>query len=70
MEARFDVFKSDSNGDWRWVQAVPDFATAKVQVHLLGEKWPGKYLILDQQTGEKITAEVGSPGVEAPRTIC
>ena len=69
MEARFDIFKYDAQGDVRWIEAAQDLAAAKTRVSVLGESWPGLYLILDQKTGDKISIQVGSSGVQTPRRV-
>lgn len=67
MKARFNILKSDRNRKLYWVEAVPDLQAAKDRVRVIGEAWPGKYVIRDRKTGVKISIEAGSPGVETPR---
>ncbi|HXN51160.1 MAG TPA: hypothetical protein VN943_04425 [Candidatus Acidoferrum sp.] len=52
----FDIFKMDSSG-LRWMEAAPDLDHAKARVGILAASSPGEYIILDQNTGEKISIQ-------------
>jgi hypothetical protein len=49
MTNRYDIFHVEGK-DLRWVEAVPDLATAsnRIQVHAI--RTPGEYMVFDQQT--------------------
>lgn len=50
----FDIFKVDSSG-LRWMEVAADLERAKARVKLLAASSPGEYIILNQNTGEKIS---------------
>src|SRR6267378_2282263 len=50
----FDIFKVESSG-LRWIEAVADLERAKSRVNVLAASSPGEYIILNQETGEKIS---------------
>jgi DNA-binding NarL/FixJ family response regulator len=54
MLPSFDIFKVESNG-LRWVEAAVDLERATARVKALAASSPGEYIILDQNTGEKIS---------------
>jgi hypothetical protein len=49
----FDIFKVESSG-LRWMEAAADLERAKTRVKVLAASAPGEYIILNQNTGEKI----------------
>ena len=53
MAAPFDIFKLDPDGNAHWVETAQDLETAKVRASLLAEVFPGRYVIVDNATGEK-----------------
>jgi hypothetical protein len=50
----FDIFKVESSG-LRWMEVAVDLERAKARVKVLGTSSPGEYIILNQNTGEKIS---------------
>jgi hypothetical protein len=62
MIAPFDIFKTEIDGDILWLEAVPDLDTAKARVREMGSTSPGKYMILSQKTGNKLSLEVDGTG--------
>ena len=50
----FDIFKVESSG-LCWMEAVSDLQRAKARVKVLAASSPGEYVILNQNTGEKIS---------------
>jgi hypothetical protein len=50
----FDIFKMESSG-LRWMEAVADLERAEARVKVLAASSPGEYVILNQNTGEKIS---------------
>jgi len=54
MIAPFDIFKVESFG-LRWMELELDLERAKVRVQVLAASSPGEYVIVSQQTGEKLS---------------
>lgn len=50
----FDIFKVEATGH-RWMEAAQDLARAQARVKVLAASSPGEYLILNQETGERIS---------------
>jgi hypothetical protein len=50
----FDIFKVESSV-LRWMEAAVDLGRAKARVKVLAASSPGEYIILNQNTGEKIS---------------
>ena len=50
----FDIFKVESSS-LRWMEAVADLERAKARVKILSASSPGEYIILNQNTGEKMS---------------
>jgi CheY-like chemotaxis protein len=50
----FDIFKVEGSG-LRWMEVAPDLERAKARVKVLSASSPGDYIILNQNTGEKIS---------------
>ena len=51
---QFRIFKVQDDGGLHFVEAVQTFDDAKERVQGLGELWPGKYAIDNQETGERV----------------
>jgi hypothetical protein len=49
-----DIFKIDPHRGVLWRGAVKSFVAAKVRIQMLALSSPGEYLILDEDTGERI----------------
>src|SRR5260370_36235520 len=49
-----DIFKVESSG-LRWMEVAADLERAKARVKVLAASSPGEYIILNQETGEKIS---------------
>ena len=49
----FDIFKVEGSG-LRWMEAAADLECAKARVKVLAASSPCEYIILNQNTGEKI----------------
>ena len=50
----FRVYKMQGDGDLHFVKAVQTFDHATALVRELGELWPGKYVIENEETGERV----------------
>lgn len=64
MNAEFDIFKSDTTGRVLWVGVASNLESAKDRIQAIGKSRPGKYLIMDLRTGDKIhvsTSDSPSP---------
>jgi hypothetical protein len=57
MVAPFDVFKHEPDGSLWWCGAFADLEAAKDKVRKLLVSSPGKYLIFNQSTGNKLHIE-------------
>jgi hypothetical protein len=62
---RFDIFQIESGGSMRWLETLEDMDDAKARIQDLGLLSPGEYIILDQQTGNKLVITVRA-AAEAP----
>jgi hemerythrin superfamily protein len=62
---RFDIFQIESGGSVRWLETVDSLEEVKARVQELGLLSPREYIILDQQTGNKLV--ITAPGAsDAP----
>ena len=50
----FRIFKVQSDGDLHFVEAMHTFENARLRVRELGEVWPGKYVIDNEETGGRV----------------
>jgi hypothetical protein len=49
-----DIFKIDPGRSVLWRGAVKSFVAAKARIRMLALSSPGEYLILDEDTGQRI----------------
>jgi hypothetical protein len=56
MVAPFHIFKVQSNGSLRWMEAAADVEHAKASAMMLAASAPSEYVITDM-TGEKISVK-------------
>jgi hypothetical protein len=63
MTARFDIFRIETNGGVRWHQSAETLDEAKAQIQQLAALSPGQFLVLNQETGNKliVPADGASP---------
>jgi hypothetical protein len=52
MTTSFDIFRIDAGGV-SWLETAVSLEEAEARVHKIAENIPGKYLVLNQQTGNK-----------------
>lgn len=52
----FDIFKVEADSV-RWVESADDLERAKARVSILSARSPGEYIILNQQTRERISVK-------------
>ena len=62
---RLDIFQVESGGSVRWLKTANNIEEAMARVQDLGLHSPGEYIILDQQTGNKLVITAGE-GAGAP----
>jgi hypothetical protein len=49
-----DIFKTYSDGSLLWRGAAQSLVAAKLRIQRLAMSSPGEYLILDQNTGDRV----------------
>jgi hypothetical protein len=49
MEARFDILREDTAGDFLWLEAVPSIEVAAVRIEALATQMTGRFVVFDQQ---------------------
>ena len=54
MTPSLDIFRIDPGGRVLWCGAVKSFVAAKARIQMLAVSSPGEYLILDEETGNRI----------------
>ena len=50
----FRIYKVQSDGDLHFVEATQTFDDARERVRELGKLWPGKYVIENEETGQRV----------------
>jgi GAF domain-containing protein len=55
-----DIFKLEANGQARWLEAAPNFDSAKARIQALGKESPGNYLIYTENIDKKLVFRVGA----------
>lgn len=51
----FAIFKTRDDRSLEWAGNAEDLESAKERVAELAEFWPGKYVIVNQETGERMS---------------
>jgi hypothetical protein len=59
MLRSLDIFKIDPDGGVLWRGAVKSFAVAQARIQILGLSSPGEYIILDEDTGQRMLCIAG-----------
>ena len=62
MVPPFDIFKLQKDGSLRWCETADTVEAAKARVTALAETSPARYIIFDQQTGDRIVIDTPSAG--------
>jgi isocitrate lyase len=57
---KYDVFKNEAGGDVLWCGTAVSLEGAKAFVETLSAKTPGSYLVVNLQTGDRVTIESGT----------
>ena len=55
----FSVFKKRGDGSLQSVEGAEDLESAKERVEELAEFWPGPYVIVNEETGERLVISTG-----------
>ncbi len=58
MTAFFDIFQAETTGDVLWLGTAVTIEDAKARAHEFAQSSPGKYLVLNQKTGDKIVIDL------------
>lgn len=61
----FDIFRTEPDGSLRWCEAANSLEAARVRVRQLAGSFPTKYVIVNQETGERVI-EGDSPPASDP----
>jgi hypothetical protein len=67
MNALFDIFRTETNGGVLWIESAATLESAKARVQELGKRSPGEYLLLNQETGNKLVIRLD--GVNGVRPL-
>jgi hypothetical protein len=59
VQPPFSIFKTRDDGSLESVQGAEDLESAKVRVAELSKSWPGKYVIVNRETGERLSINTG-----------
>jgi hypothetical protein len=74
METPFDIFRTEPDGNILWRGAATTLDEAKARVQEFAKSGPSEYVIINLQTGLKVTiaseghSSVGSPTNGTPQT--
>jgi hypothetical protein len=49
MEARFDILREDTAGDFLWLEAVPSIEAAASRIEVLATQMTGRFVVFDQR---------------------
>ena len=59
MQRPFSIFKTRGDGSLHFVEGAEGLESAKVLVEGLAKLWLGKYVIVNQETGERLSISTG-----------
>jgi hypothetical protein len=59
--AQCDIFRADGDSVV-WIEAVHDLLSAKKRLQEIGVQSPGKYMIVNHSTGNKLSFEIKPDG--------
>jgi hypothetical protein len=66
MVPLFDIFRIQEDGALRWCEAADSLESAKARVRALAEFAPAQYILVNQQTGQKLIIDPCNPAVPQP----
>jgi hypothetical protein len=55
----FAIFKTRDDGSLEWIGNAEDLESAKERVEEFGGFWPGPYVIVNEETGERLIIITG-----------
>jgi hypothetical protein len=55
----FSIFKTRDDGSLHLVEGAQDLESAKARVEELAKSWPGMYVIVNYETGERLYISAG-----------
>ena len=58
MTIPFDIFQSESNGSVLWLESAATLEDAKARIQQLALRSPGEYLLVNQDTGNKLVIKL------------
>jgi hypothetical protein len=67
MQPPFDIFRVEPDGLPMWLETSASVEAAKVRIAELGGHLPGEYLIMNLQTGNRITVRAGKSATNENR---
>ena len=67
MNSPFDILKKESEGSFRWVEAVNDLESANIRIKELIALSPGEYVVFDRRTYNVIPAAPSSFRLDSRR---
>jgi hypothetical protein len=59
VQPPFSIFKTRDDGSLHLVEGAQDLESAKVRVEELAKLWPGMYVIVNRETGERLYINTG-----------
>jgi hypothetical protein len=63
VQPPFSIFKTRDDGSLQLVGGAEDLESAKVRVDGLAKFWPGTFVIVNQETGERLSISTGDERV-------
>jgi hypothetical protein len=57
MDSQIDIFRTEADGNYLWRGTAASFEEAAQRVRELAKAVPGDYLVVNLQTGEKVTID-------------
>jgi|HubBroStandDraft_6_1064221.scaffolds.fasta_scaffold316421_2 hypothetical protein len=59
VQPPFSIFKTRDEGSLHLVEGAEDLESAQARVERLAKLWPGKYVIVNRETGERLYISTG-----------
>jgi hypothetical protein len=64
MESPFDIFRVEDGGSLLWKGSAASMDEAKARVREFAQSWPAEYLVINLQSGLKLS--IAATGVNTP----
>jgi hypothetical protein len=58
MTVPFDIFQAESDGSVLWLESAATLEDAKARIQQLAVRSPGEYLLVNQETGNKLVIKL------------